>query len=75
MSIRDSVHAIQSTVIVHVACPPMTSTSAKTYPKTVVKGTQDLLTIAADTPSVKDFIYTSSATAAVETLVYVDKVR
>ena len=74
MSIRDSVHAIQSAVIVHVACPPMTSTSAKTYPKTVVKGTQDILTIAADTPSVEDFIYTSSATAAVETFVYVDKV-
>ena len=74
MSIRDSVQAIQSTVIVHVACPPMISASAKTYPKTVVNGTQDLLTIVADAPSVKDLIYTSSATAAVETLVYVDKV-
>lgn len=64
LSMRDIVHAIQPTVIVHVACPPMTSASAKTYEKIIVKGTRDHLIIAADAPSVKAFIYTSSATAA-----------
>ena len=63
-SMRDVVLAVQPTVIVHAACPPMTSASAKTYEKIIVKGTRDLLAIAADAPSVKAFIYTSSATGA-----------
>ena len=63
-SMRKIVLAIQPTVIVHVACPPMTTASATTYEKVIVEGTRDLLAIATDAPSVKAFIYTSSATIA-----------
>ena len=62
--LQKSVHEISPTVIIHAACPPATSASQKTYQKIIVHGTKTLLEIALKAPSVKAFIYTSSATMA-----------
>ena len=61
---RDLIFAIQPVVIVHAACPSPTAASAKMYEDIIVRGTQILLAIATDAPSVKAFIFTSSATMA-----------
>ena len=63
-SIRALIFDVRPTTIIHAACPPATTASAATYERVIVQGTRDLLSIAADAPSVKAFIFTSSATMA-----------
>lgn len=62
--LQKTIDEISPTIIIHAACPPTTSASAKTYQKSIVDGTKTLLEIALEAPSVKAFIYTSSATMA-----------
>lgn len=62
--LQKTVDEISPTVIIHAACPPATSASAKTYHEIIVEGTRALLEIALKAHSVKAFIYTSSATMA-----------
>ena len=63
--LQQKIDKISPTVIIHAACPPATTASAKTYHEIIVEGTRTLLEIALRTHSVRAFIYTSSATIAV----------
>ncbi|MCJ1394807.1 hypothetical protein MMC18_007687 [Xylographa bjoerkii] len=58
------IQKIRPTVVIHAACPSPTSGNAKTYEDVTVRGTQKLLTAAAECPCVRALIYTSSATMA-----------
>lgn len=62
--IQKCISEINPTVIIHAACPPATSASAKVYHQVIVNGTRTLLEVALNTVSIKAFIYTSSATMA-----------
>ncbi len=63
-SIRSVILQICPAVIIHAACPSATSAIAKAFHQVTVLGTQNLLQVAKEAPSVKAFIFTSSATMA-----------
>ena len=63
-SLRETIMQISPEIIIHAACPPSTSSNIKTHHATIVEGTRSLLAIAQAVPSVKIFIYTSSAPIA-----------
>ena len=63
-SIRSVVLDLCPSVIIHAACPNATSATAKAFHQVTVQGTQNLLQVAREAPSVKVFIFTSSATMA-----------
>ena len=63
-SVRSVVLQICPSVIIHAACPNATSATAKAFHQVTVQGTQNLLQVALEAPSVKAFIFTSSATMA-----------
>lgn len=62
--IRDLVSEIRPSVIVHAASPSAISATASDYENVTIQGTRNLLLVASEVPSVKVFIYTSSATMA-----------
>ncbi|MCJ1409629.1 hypothetical protein MMC19_003710 [Ptychographa xylographoides] len=63
-SLRTLLSKIRPRVIVHAACPPATTGTAQIYEAVTVHGTQNLLTAASETSTVRAFIFTSSATMA-----------
>ena len=63
-NIRSVILQLCPSVIIHAACPDATSATAKAFHQVTVQGTQNLLQVALDAPSVKVFIFTSSATMA-----------
>ena len=62
--IRSVIVRICPSVIIHAACPDATTATAKSFHHVTVQGTQNLLEVAVAAPSVKAFIFTSSATMA-----------
>ena len=58
------VHRINPSVIVHAASPSAESATANDLEKVTIQGTRNLLLVASESPSVKAFVYTSSATMA-----------
>ena len=63
-AIRSVILQIEPSVIIHAACPDATSATAQAFHRVTVRGTQNLLQVALEAPSVKVFIFTSSATMA-----------
>lgn len=63
-SIRALISQIQPRIVIHAACPSATTGTAKNYEAVTVRGTQNLLTVASEVPTVHAFIFTSSATMA-----------
>lgn len=63
-SIRSVILQLCPSVIIHAACPNATSATAKAFDQVTVQGTQNMLQVAREAPSVKVFIFTSSATMA-----------
>ena len=63
-SIRSVILQICPSVIIHAACPNATSATARAFHQVTVQGTQNLLQVAHEAPSVRVFIFTSSATMA-----------
>lgn len=55
---------ICAAVIVHAACPSAVAPSPTTFENFTVQGTRNLLTVAAESDSIKAFIFTSSTTMA-----------
>ena len=62
--LRALISEIRPSVIIHTASPSPVSASPKEFKAITVQGTQNLLTVASEVPSVKAFIFTSSATMA-----------
>ena len=62
--IRRLIYELQSSVIIHAACPSPTTAVAKTYSQVNIQGTKNLLRIAQEVPSAKAFDFISSATMA-----------
>ena len=62
--IRSVILQICPSVIIHAACPNATTATARSFHRVTVQGTQNLLQVAVEAPSVKAFIFTSSATMA-----------
>ena len=63
-TMRRIVLEIQPSVIIHAACPSPTMANAKAYSRVMVMGTQNLLAVASEAPSVKAFVFISSSTMA-----------
>lgn len=63
-AIRTLISEIRPSLIVHAACPPATTGSASDFDRVTIHGTKNLLEIALEAPSVKGFIFTSTATMA-----------
>ena len=63
-NIRSLILQICPSVVIHAACPNATTASAKAFHRVTVQGTQNLLQAATEAPSVKAFIFTSSAVMA-----------
>ncbi|KAL8924175.1 MAG: hypothetical protein Q9172_002797 [Xanthocarpia lactea] len=62
--LRLLIHKISPTVIVHSASPSAVSATADEFEKITIQGTKNLLMAAEEVPSVRAFIFTSSATMA-----------
>ena len=63
-NIRDLVSKISPSVIIHSASPSAISATMSDFENVTIRGTQNLLTVASEVPTVKAFIFTSSATMA-----------
>lgn len=61
-SIRAVILQICPSVIIHAACPNAISATAEVFHQVTVQGTENMLQVAREAPSVKVFIFTSSAT-------------
>ena len=63
-NIRSVILQISPSIIIHAACPNAISATAKAFHRVTIQGIQNLLQVAIEAPSVKAFIFTSSATMA-----------
>ncbi|KAL8730201.1 MAG: hypothetical protein Q9181_004752 [Wetmoreana brouardii] len=62
--LRHLVHKISPSLIVHTASPSAISATLRAFEEVTISGTRNLLLVASEVPTVKAFIYTSSATIA-----------
>ncbi len=62
--VRNVILEVCPSTIVHAASPSAVSASTKDFEAVTIHGTRNLLTIAFEAPSVRAFIFTSSATMA-----------